>query len=148
VNRPVRLGIGLALVVDVLQDPSNPGEVLIPAGKGTNGIPGPLSAIMMKLLARTAAERYQTAAGVAPDYRLSGGMGGARPHWAVPALRAANRARRCRRAGTGSGNGPIGGPWTGGDGKNVIRFTKNVSVRSRQGRLRRRRAQLLAVAGF
>ena len=33
------------------------------------GVPGPLSAIVMKLLAKTAEERYQTAAGVAADLR-------------------------------------------------------------------------------
>src|SRR3989440_2135590 len=33
------------------------------------GIPGPLSAIVMKLLAKTAEERYQTAAGVEADLR-------------------------------------------------------------------------------
>src|ERR1700738_5111244 len=34
-----------------------------------NGIPGPVSAIVMKLLAKTAEERYQTAAGAASDLR-------------------------------------------------------------------------------
>jgi serine/threonine protein kinase len=33
------------------------------------GIPGPLSAIVMKLLAKTAEERYQTAAGVEAAFR-------------------------------------------------------------------------------
>src|SRR6201988_5285695 len=33
------------------------------------GVPGPLSAIVMKLLAKTAEERYQTAAGVEADLR-------------------------------------------------------------------------------
>ncbi len=40
-----------------------------PPGEQANGIPGPLSAIVMKLLAKTAEERYQTAAGVAADLR-------------------------------------------------------------------------------
>ena len=40
-----------------------------PPGERTNGIPGPLSAIVMKLLAKTAEDRYQTAAGVAADLR-------------------------------------------------------------------------------
>ena len=38
-----------------------------PPGERANGIPGPLAAIVMKLLAKTAEERYQTAAGVAAD---------------------------------------------------------------------------------
>ena len=40
-----------------------------PPGERVDGIPGPLSAIVMKLLAKTAEERYQTAAGVAADLR-------------------------------------------------------------------------------
>ncbi|HEV3444972.1 MAG TPA: serine/threonine-protein kinase PknK, partial [Gemmataceae bacterium] len=40
-----------------------------PPGERANGIPGPLSEIVMKLLAKTAEERYQTAAGVAADLR-------------------------------------------------------------------------------
>ena len=40
-----------------------------PPGERASGIPGPLSAIVMKLLAKTAEERYQTAAGVAADLR-------------------------------------------------------------------------------
>jgi serine/threonine protein kinase len=40
-----------------------------PPSERANGIPGPLSAIVMKLLAKTAEERYQTAAGVAADLR-------------------------------------------------------------------------------
>src|SRR5258707_1308973 len=40
-----------------------------PPGERAQGIPGPLSAIVMKLLAKTAEERYQTAAGVAADLR-------------------------------------------------------------------------------
>ncbi len=40
-----------------------------PPGERADGIPGPLSAIVMKLLAKTAEERYQTAAGVAADLR-------------------------------------------------------------------------------
>src|SRR5208282_994464 len=40
-----------------------------PPSERAKGIPGPLSAILMKLLAKTAEERYQTAAGVAADLR-------------------------------------------------------------------------------
>jgi predicted ATPase len=40
-----------------------------PPSERADGIPGPLSAIVMKLLAKTAEERYQTAAGVAADLR-------------------------------------------------------------------------------
>ena len=40
-----------------------------PPGERADGIPAPLSAIVMKLLAKTAEERYQTAAGVAADLR-------------------------------------------------------------------------------
>ncbi len=40
-----------------------------PPGERANGIPGPIPAIVMKLLAKTAIERYQTAAGVAADLR-------------------------------------------------------------------------------
>ncbi len=35
----------------------------VPPGERLNGIPGPVSAIVMKLLAKTAEERYQTAVG-------------------------------------------------------------------------------------
>src|SRR5229473_1529400 len=41
----------------------------VPPGERLEGIPGPLSAIIMKLLAKTAEERYQTAAGVESDLR-------------------------------------------------------------------------------
>jgi predicted ATPase len=41
----------------------------IPPGDRVGGVPGPLSAIVMKLLAKTAEERYQTAAGVEADVR-------------------------------------------------------------------------------
>src|SRR5258708_12816132 len=41
----------------------------VPRGARLNGIPGPVSAIVMKLLAKTAEERYQTAAGAASDLR-------------------------------------------------------------------------------
>jgi len=41
----------------------------VPPGERLNGIPGPVSAIVMKLLAKTAEERYQTAAGAASDLR-------------------------------------------------------------------------------
>jgi hypothetical protein len=40
-----------------------------PPAEQSNGIPGPLSAIVMKLLAKIALERYQTALGVAADLR-------------------------------------------------------------------------------
>src|SRR3954469_24808943 len=40
-----------------------------PPGERANGIPGPLAALVMKLLAKTAEERYQTAAGVSADLR-------------------------------------------------------------------------------
>ena len=40
-----------------------------PPGERANGTPGPLSAIVMKLLAKTALERYQTARGIAADLR-------------------------------------------------------------------------------
>src|SRR3979490_2928414 len=39
----------------------------VPPNEQIVGIPGPLSAIVMKLLAKTAEERYQTAAGVEGD---------------------------------------------------------------------------------
>jgi predicted ATPase/signal transduction histidine kinase len=41
----------------------------VPPDRYAKGIPAPLSAIVMKLLAKTAEERYQTAAGVAGDLR-------------------------------------------------------------------------------
>src|SRR6202042_3153391 len=40
-----------------------------PPNERVAGVPGPLSAIVMKLLAKTAEERYQTAAGVEADLR-------------------------------------------------------------------------------
>src|SRR5258705_11019805 len=40
-----------------------------PPDEGVAGVRGPLSAIVMKLLAKTAEERYQTAAGVEADLR-------------------------------------------------------------------------------
>ena len=40
-----------------------------PPDERVAGIPGPLSAIVMKLLAKTAEDRYQTAAGLAVDLR-------------------------------------------------------------------------------
>src|SRR5258705_2620863 len=39
----------------------------VPPHEGVVGIPAPLSAIVMKLLAKTPEERYQTAAGVEAD---------------------------------------------------------------------------------
>jgi PAS domain S-box-containing protein len=41
----------------------------VPPGERLNSIPGQVSAIVMKLLAKTAEERYQTAAGAASDLR-------------------------------------------------------------------------------
>src|SRR5260370_5561026 len=41
----------------------------MPPDERIGGVPGPLSAIVMKLLAKTAEERYQTAAGVESDLR-------------------------------------------------------------------------------
>ena len=41
----------------------------VPPGERSNNVPGSLSAIIMKLLAKTAEERYQTAAGVESDRR-------------------------------------------------------------------------------
>src|SRR6201999_183891 len=41
----------------------------VPPGERLNGIPSPVSAIVMKLLAKTAEERYQTAAGASSDLR-------------------------------------------------------------------------------
>jgi len=41
----------------------------VPPGERMKDVPGPVSAIIMKLLAKTAEERYQTAAGVESDLR-------------------------------------------------------------------------------
>src|SRR5438128_8616612 len=41
----------------------------VPPDERVAGIPGPLSAIVMKLLAKTAEDRYQTAAGLMIDLR-------------------------------------------------------------------------------
>ena len=41
----------------------------VPPGERLKNIPAPVSAIIMKLLAKTAEERYQTAAGVESDLR-------------------------------------------------------------------------------
>jgi Protein kinase domain len=46
----------------------------VPPGERSKGVPGPVSAIVMKLLAKTAEERYQTAAGAA---LLNGRLGAA-----------------------------------------------------------------------
>jgi PAS domain S-box-containing protein len=43
----------------------------VPPNEQVAGVPGPLSAIVMKLLTKTAEERYQTAAGVEADLRRS-----------------------------------------------------------------------------
>ena len=61
----------------------------VPPGERVAGVPGPLAAIVMKLLAKTAEERYQTAAGL--DHRsaaVPGRLGGEGPPRAVPAGRA------------------------------------------------------------
>src|SRR5260370_31757627 len=62
---------GLALRV------SDPGEWVhchiarqpVPPGERLTDVPAPVSAIILKLLAKTAEERYQTAAGVEADLR-------------------------------------------------------------------------------
>jgi serine/threonine protein kinase len=41
----------------------------VPPGERLKNVPGPISAIIMKLLAKTAEERYQIAAGVESDLR-------------------------------------------------------------------------------
>src|SRR5262249_5522764 len=41
----------------------------MPPDERSKGIPGPISALVMKLLAKTAEERYQTAAGVEADLK-------------------------------------------------------------------------------
>src|ERR1700761_6736746 len=41
----------------------------VPPNERVAGVPGPLSAIVMKMLAKTAEQRYQTAAGVEADLR-------------------------------------------------------------------------------
>ena len=46
----------------IARQPTSPGERV-------KHVPGPLSAIIMKLLAKTAEERYQTAAGLECDLR-------------------------------------------------------------------------------
>jgi serine/threonine protein kinase len=43
----------------------------VPPDECVTGVPGPLSSIVMKLLAKTAEDRYQTAAGVEADLRRS-----------------------------------------------------------------------------
>src|SRR3954447_3119661 len=43
----------------------------VPPNERVAGLPGPLSAIVMKLLAKTAEDRYQTAGGVEADLRRS-----------------------------------------------------------------------------
>src|SRR5258708_8991012 len=51
----------------------------VPPNERVAGVAGPLSAIVMKLLAKTAEERYQTAAGVEADLRRC------LPDWAATA---------------------------------------------------------------
>ena len=57
-------------------------------GERASGIPEALSSIVMKLLAKTAEERYQTAAGVEADLRRCLGVAVAWPHRSIPARRA------------------------------------------------------------
>ena len=65
----------------------------MPPRERVDGIPEPVAAIVMKLLAKTAEDRYQTAAGVEADLRRCLAAWEAhRPHRAVP-------ARRARRVG-------------------------------------------------
>ena len=47
----------------------------MPPDQRVNGVPAPVAAIVMKLLAKTGEDRYQTAAGVAADlqYCLTAG---------------------------------------------------------------------------
>src|SRR5580658_7383908 len=52
----------------------------IPPAERVPNIPGPVSAIIMKLLAKTAEERYQTAAGLERDLRRCLGEWGAKHH--------------------------------------------------------------------
>ena len=60
---------------------------LAPADR-MNGIPDAVSEIVVKLLAKTAEDRYQTAAGLESDLRqVSDRMGGAAPNWRLPARR-------------------------------------------------------------
>jgi serine/threonine protein kinase len=57
-----------------------------PPSERRDGIPASLSAIVMKLLAKSAEDRYQTAAGLEADPAAwPSAMGGARPYRAVPA---------------------------------------------------------------
>ncbi len=59
------------------------------ARERASGIPGCISSIVMKLLTKTAEERYQTAAGVEADLRRClSGVAVARPHRSIPAVRA------------------------------------------------------------
>ena len=60
----------------------------VPPRERVDDGPGAVSAIVMKLLAKTAEERYQTAAGLrARSAALPGRMGGQRPHRRLPARR-------------------------------------------------------------
>jgi len=60
----------------------------VPPGERVAGVSGPLSAMVMKLLAKTAEERYQTAAGRRGRSAAGvGGMGVAWPYRPVPARR-------------------------------------------------------------
>ena len=59
-----------------------------PPDERVAGIPGPISAMVMKLLAKTAEDRYQTAAGLyGRSAQVPGGMAVASSHRAVPARR-------------------------------------------------------------
>ena len=63
----------------------------VPPSERVAGVPGPLSAIVMKLLAKTAEERYQTAAGVEADLRRC--LAEWEAHGRIEAI-SAGRARR------------------------------------------------------
>ena len=68
----------------------------VPPNERVAGVPGPLSAIVMKLLAKTAEERYQTAAGVEADLRRClAEWESHRPHRALPARRVTTHRTGC-----------------------------------------------------
>jgi serine/threonine protein kinase len=79
----------------------------VPPDERVEGIPGPLSAMVMKLLAKTAEDRYQTAAGVEADLRRRVGPA----HGPRAAVRARARdpcAARVLRACRGQRHARIG----------------------------------------
>ena len=76
------------------------------AASGCKEFPGPITAIVMKLLAKTAEERYQTAAGVEADLRrcLTPGRrtaGSTRSRWARTTSRTGCSSRRSSTGGSG-----------------------------------------------